>query len=373
MFLCLVMYVLHFKSIITVDIKEVKSIKASLKLFPKILDNTKKIRPNQNLSSTNLIADFGGLSEVITTKDWSHRGVNNRTPQRWVVLSLAVFKTMSFKYAFCLPFVVASWKRIGWNTTIMIVGDVDFWKTSPILNLVKNATINIDTNMHFFTLQVQHNPVSYSQVVRLFASLVTSWILPDDILMTSDIDILPLNRIVYDNVNSSGVFILNADCCGKFKWRNLSVEMQPMTSISMTSKNWKTVMQFNEFPNNESLPVYINNWLGKNFGETIPKKNVEKGDNNEWYKDQTVISVQLHKSDKTKYKIQRKTYLDRVDRSSRASWKDFTSHVDAHIFLPAYDRDVWPLMQSLIENVLERNTVLKLVTFQRDYVKLLGT
>ena len=30
-------------------------------------------------------------------------------------------------------------------------------------------------------------------------------------------------------------------------------------------------------------------------------------------------------------------------------------------------------MQSLIENIFDRNTVLKLVMFQRDYVNFLGT
>ena len=253
----------------------------------------------------------------------------------------------------------------------MIVGDVNFWKTSPTLNLVRNATINIDTNMRFFEMPVQRNPVSYAQVVRLFASLVTSWILPNDTLMTSDIDILPLNRIVYDKMNSSGVCILNADCCGKFKWRHLSVQMRPLTSISMTSKNWKTVMQFNDFRNNESLSGYMNNWLGTKFGEPIQQKSVKKGGNREWYKDQRVISVQLYKSGKTISKIRK--IGGRVDRGSRASWKDFTSHVDAHIFLPAYKSEAWRLTQSLIKNVFEHNTVLKLVTFQKEYVKLLNT
>ena len=86
--LCLVMYVLFYKNSFGVNIKEGKPMKAMLELFPKILDSTKKIRSNQNLSSTNSIA------EVNMTKDWSHLGVHKRTPQRWVVLSLAVFKAV---------------------------------------------------------------------------------------------------------------------------------------------------------------------------------------------------------------------------------------------------------------------------------------
>ena len=73
---------------------------------------------------------------------------------------------------------------------------------------------------------------------------VTPWIFPDDIVLTSDVDILQLNRSLYDEVNGTGeIFILNADCCGRFTWVDGRISMQPMTSIGTTLRNWKRLME----------------------------------------------------------------------------------------------------------------------------------
>ena len=68
---------------------------------------------------------------------------------RWVIMALAVSDRMSFSYAFCLPFAVASWQRIGWKTTILIVGDTHMRKNSPVRQLVKNFTQQIDQSVKF--------------------------------------------------------------------------------------------------------------------------------------------------------------------------------------------------------------------------------
>ena len=46
---------------------------------------------------------------------------------RWVVVALAVSHDMKLEYAFCLPFTVAAWKRVGWDVTVLV-----FWKHNSL-------------------------------------------------------------------------------------------------------------------------------------------------------------------------------------------------------------------------------------------------
>ena len=410
----LVTSVLYFKNNLVIDTKKIDvkhntyPLEGGLKLLQTAKLNLLKNRTHVDLDNDNVHDDYSKEAALISFKSTIVKMMKNRTyvdlnkdnvyyeystvaalkllkttmkprtlieisdtPKRWVALSLAVYKTMRMAYAFCLPLVVASWQRVNWNTTVIIVSNINFWNKSPVLSLVRQVAMKIDNNMRFYTMPVQYNPVSYAQVVRLFASSVTPWILPDDIIMTSDVDILPLNRKLYDRVNASGLFILNADCCGSFRWKNESVQMQPMTSIAMTSSNWKLVMEISQLRDNDTLPDYMNSWLQKYHGKRIPTKNVKKGSNSEWYKDQIVISVQIHKSGMRLYKIPRRTSLDRVDRVKIFSWKDFKSHVDAHVFLPSYRGFAWSKTQSLISDIFTLNTTNTLKSFQQEFVKLL--
>ena len=189
--------------------------------------------------------------------------------------------------------------------------------------------------------------------------------------MTSDVDILPLNRTLFDRVNASGLFILNADCCGSFQWKNESIQVQPMTSVTMTSSNWKLVMEISQLRDNETLPDYMNSWLQKYHGKGISTESVKKGSNDEWYKDQIVISVQIHKSGMKLYKIPRRRLIDRVDRAAMFTWNNYKSHVDAHVFLPSYKGFAWSKTKTLISNIFTQNTTNTLKSFQQDFVKLL--
>ena len=149
------------------------SSEAALKSIKSTKVKTMKIRTYVDINKDN-VHDVYSTEDTLkllkTTMKTRTLNDSSDTPKRWVVLSLAVYKTMSMDYAFCLPLVVASWQRVDWNTTIIIVGDIDFWNKSPVLTLVRQVTMKIDNNMRFYTKPVQYNSVSYAQVVRLFAS-----------------------------------------------------------------------------------------------------------------------------------------------------------------------------------------------------------
>ena len=305
------------------------------------------------------------------TEPYTH-AIENRTSTRWVVMALAVSDRMSMYYAFCIPFAVASWQRIGWKTTILVVGDTHIWKTSPVLLLVKNVTQRIDQSVKFLMISVRSNPVSYAQVGRLFATAVTPWILADDIVLTSDVDILPLNRVMYDKVKGKEeIFILNADCCGRFTWNNSRISMQPLTSIGTTLSNWKRLMEIRRLQKNETLPEYMNTWLQSYYGNRISRENVQKGGNTEWYMDQRVVSIQIHKSSIKTQKIYRH-YGDRVDRSTMFGWDNFKSRTDCHMYLPSFSDKFWPNTQKLVSDVFTGSTRETLISFKPQFVNTLS-
>ncbi|XP_060594709.1 uncharacterized protein LOC132749050 [Ruditapes philippinarum] len=291
------------------------------------------------------------------------------SPWRWAVISIAVTPKMSKGYIFCLPLTVAAWKRIGWHTMIIITGEIEQWKNSSILNIVKQTTLDIDNTARFIMMPVTHNPVSYAQVSRSFVVAFADWLNPDDIVMTSDIDIVPLKGEFYDKVRGNEIFILNADCCGSFRWKDKTVRMQPMTSIGMSAQNWIQVMNLTPLPENQPYFVYVNSWLLKYYGRNVTTKNVAKGVNENWYLDQRVVSIQLHMTNIKQNKLRRQTFRDRVDRAFSGSWTNFKSHVDAHVYLDPLTGNHWDKTLSLITDVFPGDVADKLKQFKDDFVK----
>lgn len=289
---------------------------------------------------------------------------------RWVVISIAITPGMSSGYVFCLPFVVAAWKSIGWNSFILVVGDIELWNNQSLYKFVRQTTLDMDEKTRFVTIPASHNPVSYAQVSRLFSTMLAPWLKPEDIHMTSDVDILPLSREFYDIVTGNEIFVLNADCCSVFPWRNQKIKMQPMTSIGMTSRNWNTVMDLKPIQENQTFTEYINSWLLTHYGKTIPDQNVIKGENEMWFLDQRVISIQLHKTTIKVNKIPRNTKKDRVDRVKDGSWHDFKHHVDAHIFLQSFQEPQWTKILNLARDIFQEAIVNKLKQYREIFVKM---
>ena len=227
----------------------------------------------------------------------------------------------------------------------------------------------------FALIPVDYNPVSYSQVGRLFMSMVTPWIRPRDIILLSDIDMMPLNRSIYDKINSTGIFILNADCCGKFEWNGTFVSMQPMSYIGMTKLNWKRLMRISESHSstldNGILFEFINTWLENNLKWNISTRNVQKGGNKEWFMDQRVVSIMIHINTPNIpiCKLIRRPWV-RVDRRSM-DWRDFKSHIDCHMYLPSYSGIRWE--NTLINDIFDTNTTNILKLFKYNFAKLKGS
>lgn len=207
---------------------------------------------------------------------------------------------------------------------------------------------------------------------RLFATVVTPWIFSDDIVLTSDVDILPLNKSLYDIVNGTEeIFILNADCCGQFTWGSGHITMQLMASIGTTLCNWKRLMEIRRLHENETLPEYINTWLQSHYGKRISRENVRKGANAGWYMDQRVVSIQINKTSIDIHKVYTRK-KDRVDRGTLVGWENFRSRKDCHMYHPSFSDKLWRNTQKLVSDVFTGSIRDTLISFKLQFVKVLS-
>jgi hypothetical protein len=225
--------------------------------------------------------------------------------------------------------------------------------------ILEKTCRDIDPSVEFVHLEsVPETRVSMSQIARLFAAKLP-WIQDRDLIMTSDADIVPISRTLYDQIGPEGVTILNSDCCGKFRHSESlpEVVMYPITNIAATKKIWLALMEFED--DGVLQEQYIQFWLEKHYGKRVPTEPLTKGSDT-WYMDQLAVSVQIakHKNSIQVVKMPRASRVDRIDRSFQHTWPSKLEHsallnkTDAHLFMPAFDQKIWPEMYNLMTRLL---------------------
>jgi hypothetical protein len=138
---------------------------------------------------------------------------------RYVVVST----TNNPDYYFYAPYIERAWNKIGWNLCVMITNDVnesDLKLSNPLSVVIRMPKIN------------QLRDSSIAQASRLY---VSNYFPLDTLLMTSDIDLLPLSD--YWHPNENDITIYGYD----LTW----FTFYPMGYICMTAEKWQTYMNLN--------------------------------------------------------------------------------------------------------------------------------
>ena len=83
----------------------------------------------------------------------------------------AVFSTTSAKHTdslgfiFMLPLAALAWKRIGFDSVVIIVGSEDVWNSDPLLDMVLSSVRQLDAVVIFLNAHPA-NSVMVSQVTH---------------------------------------------------------------------------------------------------------------------------------------------------------------------------------------------------------------
>lgn len=264
-------------------------------------------------------------------------------PKSYAVLSCASQSNNMF--AFYLPMTIQAWKRINYDSIVILTGDISKWQNQA-LQLVLEVLLNMRVDIAFITTDSSHE-VILSQVGRLFVANFLEW--EDEsqtTLVTSDADLWPLNRDLYRLSVGKAVKLVNSNCCGTFTRNNRQYQMIPMCNVVMNVATWRAVMNpHNDMPRSTAdILRYISNDLGL-------KAQLDKNTGSVWYADQIIISMRLTKWIEGRRHLvayrPRWTALDRIDRSgwktSFFSWKN-----DAHLLRDPLNNGTWQRLNDLL-------------------------
>lgn len=275
--------------------------------------------------------------------------------KKYAVISASTPQGLSqkkYNYVFCLPLTVMAWYRIGYDTIILISGSEKHWQREPVLALILSYLKDLKAHLHFLETK-DENLVMISQTSRLFASCIMGNLKADDIVITSDSDLWPLNSEMYVLPEDNKLMVLNAYCCGDFKYKEGKFQMHPIANIATSVKTWRTIMQ-QEY-NNRTCPsnsAMILDYFSEEFGKlaTVP---VSKGENDGWYLDQHMISIRIEQwmrtlTDKSGiHFVSRNVHRDRLDRSA---WQPrrLGAMTDSHLLENLYEVAQWVKVQPLL-------------------------
>ncbi|KAI0214037.1 hypothetical protein LSAT2_000856 [Lamellibrachia satsuma] len=268
----------------------------------------------------------------------------------------AVFSANSndndYTYSFLLPLTAMTWRRIGYGSVVVIVGNLQEWRDVPLTNHILESTLEQGATVVFLQGASAENSVMLSQTSRLFAAaLIPFNDTSDTALVTSDADIWPMEEDLYSiQSNITSILSINAFCCGNFQHKGSSYRMLPLTNIVASVATWRMLIrQKGALP---SCPDDIVAYFSREFGE-LARRGVRKGENNGWFMDQHMASLWLadwhrqYGNGSVRY-VRRDIGRDRID-SNR--WFPYTMRnlKDAHVLLGTHTESVWRRVRPLLK------------------------
>jgi len=302
-----------------------------------------------------------GVCHLYTTLN-RHTGIENqdivqygsiRPGRKYAVFTSSIYDSDSVSYAFDLPLTAMTWKRIGFDSIIIIAGDpqAQQHKRQPWIQFLMDTLIDKE---HILVMVLKRVPASQatsiSQVSRLFAASLLQYdkndaTIQNIYIVTTDADIWPIAKSFF--VLPPGKDILHGDI-GKFQIENMTVIQAPLSYIGMKIRTWHSVMT-------QSGLLLMPNTTGeivKYFGGMF-HDNVTHGGPG-WGIDQVMISLRLHQwkiknEDEQRIHVyQRHFGPDRIDRNNWPMVYNINRKVDAHILKRGHQQKQWKRLMILL-------------------------
>lgn len=270
-------------------------------------------------------------------------------------------ESLSLNFIFLLPLTALAWKRIGFDSIIIIAGSEDVWHSDPLLHLVLTCARELDAVVVFINVHPA-NAVMVSQASRIFAANILvkaataggsggNCSLMDNIyLVTSDADLWPISSSAYDLPAGVDVLSLNSLCCGTFQHHSETYRMIPMANIGARISTWQKLTIRNGL--SPSTGYDLIEYMETEFGD-VAVQEVHKGENVGWHLDQRLITILVSDwrrqrgSDRVML-TPRNTDTDRIDRSRWNPAESIVNKIDAHLLNDAYKRSEWHRMTPLL-------------------------
>ena len=277
--------------------------------------------------------------------------------RKYAVFTSSLFDgAQSMNYAFGLPFAAVTWRRIGYDSIVMLVGDPSSCGNNTRVQIILESLLSLD---YVVVLVLQGIPqsqsVTISQVSRLFVtSLIqdggdpVTW--ENTYLVTADADIWPIAHGFFDLPD--GKDILHGDI-GPINVGGTRVTHAPLSYVGMTTKTWISVMTKSGENSMPTTPAEVIKHLTSIFGNSCCNNVTHGGPG--WGMDQQLVSLRVHQWKTAHQTRTNRVYVYKrnfaVDRYDRPRWQHMThveGIVDSHILKYSYRPEVWTKLRPLL-------------------------
>lgn len=266
-------------------------------------------------------------------------------------------------YTFYLPITSLLWKQKGFEPIVILVGSKSEWISNKTLNIVWNQLQ--DSQIRVFNIPVKESDhgsetfTSFSQVLRLYAASLDSYLKDTDYLITTDVDLWVHD--VHCLMSRDYAIITNSDCCGDFFHNEKLYKMYPMSHIGMPVQTWRTL--FPEVP--------FVNMADKQLSKVADDTGLSLKD---WYFDQKLASIRLKDWKEKGNRVEEIPWnvnaWDRNDKSNlMVRWGSVKPKYDAHLPPEGYQPSRWWNIRQLLEPILQQQELRLIDQYRSAFVR----
>jgi hypothetical protein len=276
---------------------------------------------------------------------------------------------------FHLPMVTQSWRRLHFEPIIFVIKPKNE-KNKLALTVLKYLKLLNTTVIEVTT--VENYEVIIGMVSRLFVGLLPDNLIQEnDMILTSDTDLFPLNENYFSFDSSNSIKLWNIDCCDDFIYNNETYKMYTLLNMGMRKFQWRQVMQLDNQNELKLDGESVIKLVRKMFGNSFIKKNmdIERGDL-VWFLDQMTISINIEK-----YRQEKKTNLTKIKfRGTRLNRNTFFNPnwfnqkqliylTDFHSFHDDVFQN-WKYMQMFLKNIFNQSLTNLFDDYYFEYINI---
>jgi hypothetical protein len=252
-------------------------------------------------------------------------------------------------YAFFMPLVAMLWNKIiGYSPISLFVGNKEHWHSTELNKLIINETEKY-ARVFYIDQYPGIESATIAQVSRLYASAIPD-LNSDDYLLTSDVDMFPLNKERFHGQDLSKPFhVFNSDAY-------LPEEKFAMCYLGGKVSAWREIMEIKSL----NLDIALT--------EGFYTKPIEQP----WNHDELTFYKQIVKWGKEKCQLIPRVGGDNFGRVDRGSWRfhgNLKGYVDSHLVRPGNEDVNWNKILPLLTSMCQKRELDFAINYRTQYQK----
>jgi hypothetical protein len=264
-------------------------------------------------------------------------------------------------YLFCLPIVTCGWNKLGVGVDV-VMPQMSMCENTKLLQVVLDEMVRITeggevvNRMHYFYVPTKNQEVTYTQCSRLYVAGALPQNDPNEIFVTSDVDMLVFDLPPIPKEENSFA-IYGADLCPPNQY--------PICYIAAAHKTWLQYFCDARF---KSISELLNDLLGDVVCENM-RGNFWSKDQDEAYRRINLFAgfeLTNRAAEGTQFA---KNRCDRDDAFWAERFMNQKSFFDAHLWRPLYEQQNIEKLCRLIKMMYPQEPIDWILNYANNYEK----